>query len=100
MACVIVDQRKRARVREAVGLVLIGLIILIMAMVRYHRVVDWHVREGGCSPSAIRYQPSAISIESQLQQRTRMQRDPFLVAIVAPAASGRTGLSLRLAERF
>ena len=41
---VIVDNRKRARVREAVGLVLIGLLILIIAIVRYHRVVDWHVR--------------------------------------------------------
>jgi hypothetical protein len=41
---VLIDNRKRARVREAVGLVLIGLLILIIAIVRYHRVVDWHVR--------------------------------------------------------
>lgn len=40
----LIDNRKRARVREAVGLVLIGLLILIIAIVRYHRVVDWHVR--------------------------------------------------------
>ena len=41
---VLVDNRKRARVREALGIVLIGLIILIISIVRYHRVVDWHVR--------------------------------------------------------
>jgi hypothetical protein len=41
---VIVDNRKRARIYEAIGLVLIGLLILLVAIARYHRVVDWHVR--------------------------------------------------------
>jgi hypothetical protein len=41
---VLTDNRKRARVREAIGIVLIGLLILIVYIVRYHRVVDWHVR--------------------------------------------------------
>jgi hypothetical protein len=41
---VIVDNRKRVRVREAIGLVLIGLLILVISIARYHRVVDWHVR--------------------------------------------------------
>ena len=40
----LVDNKKRARVREAVGIVLIALIILIISIVRYHRLVDWHVR--------------------------------------------------------
>ena len=41
---VLTDDRKRVRVREAVGIVLIGLLILIISIVRYHRIVDWHVR--------------------------------------------------------
>jgi hypothetical protein len=41
---VIVDHRKRARVREAIGIVLIGLLILLIAIARYHRLVNWHVR--------------------------------------------------------
>lgn len=40
----LIDNRKRVRVREAVGIVLIGLLILIVTIIRYHRVVDWHVR--------------------------------------------------------
>lgn len=40
----LIDNRKRVRVREAIGIVLIGLLILIVTIIRYHRVVDWHVR--------------------------------------------------------
>jgi hypothetical protein len=41
---VLTDNRKRARVREAIGIVLIGLLILLISIVRYHRILDWHVR--------------------------------------------------------
>jgi hypothetical protein len=38
------DDQRRVRVREAIGIVIIGLIILAVFLVRYGGRVDWHVR--------------------------------------------------------
>ena len=44
MRSVFHDDKRRVRVREAIGIVIIGLIIFVIFLVRYGRQVDWHVR--------------------------------------------------------